>query len=67
MNPQLYKWLAIINDKSSTGKILSYNNDIVNRSVCNNKNDAGVQKKIKEALKKENAVYLKGGGEYGYG
>ena len=29
MNPQLYKWLATINDKSSTGNIISQDNNVV--------------------------------------
>ena len=33
VNPQLYKWLAIINDKSSTGSRVSQDADIVNSSV----------------------------------
>ena len=33
VNPQLYKWLAIINDKSSVNNIVSQDNDIVNDSV----------------------------------
>ena len=30
VNPQLYKWLAIINDKSSTDNIVSQESDIDN-------------------------------------
>lgn len=33
VNPQLYKWLAIINDKSSTNNIVSQDSDVVNSSV----------------------------------
>lgn len=33
VNPQLYKWLAIINDKSSTDNTISYDNDIVNSAA----------------------------------
>ena len=33
MNPQLYKWLAIINDKSSTNNIISQDSDVVNSSI----------------------------------
>lgn len=33
VNPQLYKWLAIINDKSSINNIISQDNNIVNSSV----------------------------------
>lgn len=33
VNPQLYKWLAIINDKSPTDSIVSQGNDIVNSNV----------------------------------
>ena len=29
MNPQLYKWLATINNKSSTGNIISQDNNVV--------------------------------------
>ena len=35
VNPQLYKWLAIINDKSSTDSRVSQDADIVNSSVHN--------------------------------
>lgn len=46
VNPQLYKWLAIINDKSSTDNIVSQENDIVNSSVRNDtENDAEQQQK----------------------
>lgn len=33
VNPQLYKWLATINDKSSTNNIVSQDSDVVNSSV----------------------------------
>ena len=33
VNPQLYKWLAIINDKSSTNNIVSQDSDVVNSSI----------------------------------
>lgn len=33
VNPQLYKWLAIINDKSSTNNIISQDSDVVNSSI----------------------------------
>ncbi len=36
VNPQLYKWLATINDKSSVDNSVSQNNDVVNNSVRNN-------------------------------
>lgn len=33
VNPQLYKWLATINDKSSTNNIVSQDSDVVNSSI----------------------------------
>ena len=33
VNPQLYKWLTIINDKSSTNNIVSQDSDVVNSSI----------------------------------
>lgn len=46
VNPQLYKWLAIINDKSSIDNIVSQDNDIVNSSVrSDTENDAESQQK----------------------
>ena len=36
VNPQLYKWLAIINDKSSADNSISQNDTFVNSSIRNN-------------------------------
>ena len=36
VNPQLYKWLATINDKSSTNNIVSQDSDVVNSSIRRN-------------------------------
>ena len=36
VNPQLYKWLAIINDKSSTDNTIPQDTDIVNSSIDSN-------------------------------
>ena len=53
VNPQLYKWLAIINDKSSTDNIVSQESDIVNSSVRNdlkNGEKSAIIEKDKEAF-----------------
>ena len=43
VNPQLYKWLAIINDKSSADNSISQNDTFVNSSIRNNSgNDTAV-------------------------
>lgn len=60
VNPQLYKWLTIINDKSSTDNIVSQDSDIVNSSAygdVNNstgvKSDKDITTAIKKTLKPE--------------
>lgn len=50
VNPQLYKWLATINDKTSPDNIVSQDNDIVKSIIRSEKeNDTTLQKKSKNS------------------
>jgi len=51
VNPQLYTWLAIINDKSSTDNIISHDNNAVNDSVS--KSDKNVSDKTLNEVEPE--------------
>ena len=45
MNPQLYTWLATINDRTSLGNSISHNRDIVNTHSM--QNNIELQKQIR--------------------